>query len=193
MLGRGRRTAQHAGVAERIEPSGERVLEVSAAMQGSLSFKDPVNLRISGRFEGTLETLGSLTIGDRAQVEAQITGEAIVIAGRVHGKIVAKRSLTLIPPARVSGEVWTSCLAVEAGAILDGICHMEQAADTPQAPHRAGAGSLSAEEVAQYLEVEPSLVRQWAAQGRIPAVRDGESWRFEKERLDRWIASERSR
>ena len=182
MLGRDRRKGEAAPA-----PAEDRVLEVSASMQGTLSFKDPVNLRISGRFEGTLETLGNLMIGEKAQVEAQITGESITVAGRVHGKIVAKRSLRLIPPARVTGEITTPTLAIEEGAVLDGTVHMEEAAG--QAP----ALLLSIEEVAQYLEVEPTVVRQWASQGRIPAVRDGEGWRFEKQRLDRWVASERAR
>ena len=30
----------------------EKILDVDAAMQGSLTFKDPVNLRINGKFEG---------------------------------------------------------------------------------------------------------------------------------------------
>lgn len=181
MLGRERR--QSAPVAE---PAAERTLEVTASMQGSLSFKDPVNLRISGRFEGTLDTLGSLTIGDRAQVDAQITGETIVVAGRAQGKIVAKRSLRLIPPARVTGEIWTPRLSVEEGAWLDGAVHMTQ-------PSAASGEWLSIEEVAQYLEVEPTVVQQWAAQGRMPSVKDGENWRFERTRLDQWVAAERAK
>lgn len=171
------------------EPA-ERTLEVTASMQGTLSFKDPVNLRISGRFEGTLDTLGSLTIGERAQVEAQITGDLIIIAGRVQGKLVARRQLTLIPPARVTGEVWTPRLIVQDGAVLDGACHMQEAREADGA---SATQWLSAEEVAQYLEAEPTVVRQWAAQGRLPAVRDGEGWRFDKARLDAWIAAERAR
>jgi len=184
MLGRARRRGTESEPATSAE---SKVLEVTASMQGTLSFKDPVNLRISGRFEGTLETLGSLTIGERAQVEAQITGESIVVAGRVQGKIVAKRQLKLVPPARVTGELWTPRLVVEDGALIDGACHVGDMAEGTQ------VSWLSAEEVAQYLEVEPAVVHQWAAQGRIPAVRDGEAWRFEKTRLDQWIASERAK
>ncbi len=182
MLGRTRRATEGAATPQ--------VLEVTAAMQGTLSFKDPVNLLISGRFEGTLETLGTLTIGERAQVDAQITGESITVAGRVQGKLIAKRQLKLVSPARVTGEVWTPRLIVEEGASLDGTCHMEaQAAATTTTT----SGWLTIEEVAQYLEVEPSAVRQWATQGRLPAVREGEAWRVEKTRLDQWIATERAR
>lgn len=189
MLGRDRQ--KHAMPAA---PAEERVLEVTATMQGTLSFKDPVNLRISGRFEGTLETLGMLTIGERAQVNAQITGETITVAGRVSGKIVAKRQLMLIPPARVAADIWTPRLSMQDGAILEGACHMAAAADHQNQAAAGPSAALSVEEVAQYLELEPSVVRQWAAQGRIPATRDGSNgWRFDKSRLDEWIANERTR
>ncbi|MBI4313292.1 MAG: polymer-forming cytoskeletal protein [Candidatus Omnitrophica bacterium] len=167
--------------------AADRVLEVTASMQGTLAFKDPVNLRISGKFEGTLDTLGSLTIGEKAQVDAQITGEMVTVAGRVQGKIIARQSLRLVAPAHLSGEVWTPRLVVEEGAVLDGICRMQEAAAA------STSRWLSEEEVAQYLEIEPKVVRQWASQGRIPASREGEAWRFEKSRLDQWIATERSR
>jgi len=47
-------------------------------MQGNLSFKDPVNLRINGRFEGNLEVRGTLAIGSTAIVKADILGDNII-------------------------------------------------------------------------------------------------------------------
>ena len=68
---------------------GEKVLDVDASMEGSLIFKDPVNLRINGRFEGTLNTKGSLMIGENAVVIADISGDTIFIAGKVNGNVHA--------------------------------------------------------------------------------------------------------
>jgi len=45
------------------EEFAEKILDVDASMQGTLAFKDPVNLRINGKFDGKLDTKGSLTIG----------------------------------------------------------------------------------------------------------------------------------
>ena len=52
-------------IRRRGDASDEKVLEVDASMTGTLTFKDPVNLRINGRFDGTLDTKGSLTIGEK--------------------------------------------------------------------------------------------------------------------------------
>ncbi len=40
----------------------KKILDVDASMQGSLTFRDPVNLRIHGKFEGSLDTKGQLTV-----------------------------------------------------------------------------------------------------------------------------------
>ena len=63
----------------RREKQDKKVLDVDASMQGTLTFKDPVNLRINGSFEGRLDTKGMLTIGENASVRADIHGDEIVI------------------------------------------------------------------------------------------------------------------
>ena len=82
----------------------EKILDVDASMQGTLSFKDPVNLRINGKFEGTLGTKGNLTIGPSAIVLADISGDNITIGGKVKGRVTAREKLTLLPTAVLEGE-----------------------------------------------------------------------------------------
>jgi excisionase family DNA binding protein len=47
---------------------------------------------------------------------------------------------------------------------------------------------LTLTELAQYLSLHECTVRKYAAAGRIPAMRIGRVWRFDKEDIDRWIA-----
>ena len=56
------------------EPAAEKWLELDAATVGTLAFKDPVNLSIKGRFEGSLNTQGKLSIAEKAYVKANIQG-----------------------------------------------------------------------------------------------------------------------
>ncbi len=158
-----------------------RMLDVTARMEGSLVFQEPVNLRISGRFSGSLQTRGELTVGPQAEVQADITGESIIIAGRVNGKIVAQNSLRIIPPGVVTGEIWTPLLEVQAGAQIQGSIQM------------TGQGSwMGVQEVAEYLEVEPRLVEQWAREGKLPAAQQAGQWRFEKSKIDEWVSTQKS-
>ena len=154
----------------------EKVLDVDAAMQGSLVFKDPVNLRINGKFEGTLETKGNLTVGPTAAILADIVGDNIVIGGRVKGKITAKESLTLLPSAVVEGHIYPAKLNIAEGAILEGQCSMLH-------------DFLNTEELARYLEVDLNSIMEWANSGKMPGHKEGSEWRFERKAIDSWVAS----
>jgi excisionase family DNA binding protein len=154
----------------------EKVLDVDASMQGTLSFKDPVNLRINGKFEGNLDTKGNLTIGQSAIVLADIIGDNIIVGGRVKGNILAKESLTLLPTAIVEGNISPCKLNITEGAILEGRCSMLR-------------DFLNAEELSRYLEVELNSVVDWANSGKIPARKEGNEWKFERKAIDSWVAA----
>lgn len=167
------------------EEAQPRLLEVDASMTGTLSFKDPVNLQINGRFEGSLETKGSLAIGDKARVKATIQGEQIIIGGLVEGTVVASQRVELLRTARLIGKLTTPRLVVHDGAILHGTCDMPQPkADSPW---------MSLEELARYLEVDTGTVLQWVQSGRLPAQQDGAQWRFDRSRIEAWLAQEKIR
>ncbi len=170
----------------REEEPKEKILDVDATMQGTLTFRDAVNLRINGSFEGTLDTKGSLTISETAVVKAEIRGENIVIAGRVYGNVIAERELKLIPPGHVTGNITTPRLNILEGAILDGECHMT-APSANTSGHRKSI--LTAEELAKYLEVDTSMVFEWANSGKLPAYKDEDIWKFEQDKIDEWVAN----
>jgi len=154
----------------------EKILDVDAAMQGSLSFKEPVNLRINGKFEGNLESKGNLTIGQTAIVNADVMGDNIIIGGRIRGRITAKERLTLLPSAVVEGDIYPAKLNIAEGAILEGRCSMLH-------------DFLNPEELARYLEVDLNSVLEWAGSGKIPGAKDGGDWRFERKAIDSWVAA----
>jgi len=153
----------------------EKLLDVDAEMFGNLVFKDPVNLRINGKFEGKLEIKGSLAIGETAMVNAEIVGENITIAGKVKGKITATQRLSLLPKAVLEGEIRTKKLVISEGALFEGISHMI-------------SDYLNVEELARYLEVDTSTISEWVSSGKIPADREGDVLKFERNKIDEWVA-----
>jgi excisionase family DNA binding protein len=170
----------------------EKILDVNASMQGNMVFKDPVNLKINGSFEGSLTTKGNLTIGESAQVNADIIGENIVIAGQVTGDIIAERSLRLVSPARVIGDIKTSSLVIDDGAVLHGDCHMIfDETELTRLESKNKKGIMSAEEVARYLEVDINSVVAWADTGRLRGRKENGSWRFERNTVDEWVKNEK--
>lgn len=165
----------------------DKILDIDARMQGTIVFKDPVNIRINGSFEGKLETCGSLTIGENANVKADIKGDKMIIAGKVTGNLVANESISLIAPAVVLGNVQTPTLSVSEGAVLDGQLKMLDLGGFDSGQNRA----LTLRDVAQYLEVEAKLVEEWANQKKIPAEFQNGEWRFNRIAIDKWLQDEK--
>lgn len=154
----------------------EKILDVDAAMQGTMTFKDPVNLRINGKFEGTLDVRGNLTVGPSAAVFADINGDNIVIGGRVKGKIIARERLTILPTGIIEGDIFPTRLNVAEGAILEGRCCMLR-------------DFMNVEELARYLEVDLKSIVDWANAGRVPCLKEGDAWKFERKAIDSWVAA----
>ena len=158
------------------EQEENKTIEINAQMQGSLSFSDPVNLKISGQFSGNLNTKGILTIGETAQVEADIIGDNIVIAGKVKGNITANKMLALMPTASLRGDIFTPKLNIVEGALFQGSCQMME-------------NLLNIDEVAKYLEIEITEIESLALSGKIPAIKNGSQWKFERGKIDHWATT----
>ena len=155
------------------ETPEEKVIEINAQMQGELSFSDPVNLKINGRFSGRLEAKGTLTIGATALVEANIGGDNIIVAGRVKGNVIAKKMLVLMPSAVLNGDISTLRLNIVEGAVFQGRCQMLDE-------------FLTVDDLAQYLEIDNSAIIELATTGKIPAIKEGENWKFERGKIEQW-------
>ena len=153
----------------------EKILDVNAAMQGSLVFSDPVKLRISGRFEGNLDTKGVLIIGPTAEVKADIVGEDITVAGRIKGKIKASSIIRLTSTAQVNGDIETGKISIEEGASFVGKCKTVE-------------DRISLDELSDYLSVEENKIMEWVGDGKIPVKKDGERLLFDRREVETWIA-----
>jgi excisionase family DNA binding protein len=46
---------------------------------------------------------------------------------------------------------------------------------------------MTTKEVSEYLKLHEITICKYAAQGKIPAIRIGWVWRFDKDVIDRWI------
>lgn len=172
------------------EPVRERVLEIDAATQGALTFKDPVNILISGRFEGTLEAAGAITIGEKAQIRAQIQSGRVLILGEMVGDVVATESLRIASGGRLIGDVRTPSLVVDSGAVLHGEVSMIAAVSGQIESRLVTAGDLwDVDQLAAYLSVERSMIFEWADSGRLPGIKDSNGWHFDKRKVDEWVTS----
>ena len=47
---------------------------------------------------------------------------------------------------------------------------------------------MTPDDLAKYLEVETTLVHEWASSGKLPGTKSGDAWRFERAKIDEWVA-----
>lgn len=121
------------------EPAGSSAfLGKGSRITGKLSFEGPV--RIEGHVEGEITAQDTLTIGEAAVVVAQISGNAVVIQGRVTGDVVARKRLEIRAPGRLIGNIVTPSLVIHEGVVFEGQCTMgnapQAAAGEPARPEK---------------------------------------------------------
>lgn len=94
-------------------------------LNGELIFKDI--LRVNGHIAGYVQShQGTLIVDSMARVDANVEVAVAVIGGMVNGDIVAHQRVELGPEARINGNIWTQSIAIQPGAIFEGICRMLQ-------------------------------------------------------------------
>jgi len=52
---------------------------------------------------------------------------------------------------------------------------------------------MTTREMAEYLRLHQITICKFAAEGKIPAIRVGRVWRFDKEAIDKWISEGQSK
>lgn len=121
-----------------VEWSGflERGVKVEGRLETTGTF------RIDAGMKGHLLSEDTLIIGEHAVIDGQITGNEVIVAGRCDGIIRGKARVELQRNAIVAGEVHTSCLVLEPGAVFDGECFLSVSTEESSAiaiPVRSGA------------------------------------------------------
>lgn len=92
--------------------------------------KDKESIRIDGKFEGEIQTEGSVTIGENATVQADIKAGAVAIAGKLIGDITCEGRVKIFSTGSLEGKVTAFDLTIAEGASFNGECRMNPSAGT---------------------------------------------------------------
>ena len=82
------------------------------------------DMRIDGVLSGNLTAKGKIVVGKTGDVKGEITCQNCDVEGSVNGKLTIKDLLSLRATARFLGDIITTKLAIEPGAIFTGTCKM---------------------------------------------------------------------
>ena len=91
-------------------------------VSGKLNFDGTV--RVDGQVEGEISAQDTLIVGERAVVTAQISGNTVVIRGKVTGDINARKRVEIRAPGKLFGNIVTPSLVIHEGVIFEGHCSM---------------------------------------------------------------------
>ncbi|MBT8037519.1 MAG: polymer-forming cytoskeletal protein [Verrucomicrobiae bacterium] len=96
-------------------------------IKGSIKFSN--DLVVDGKIEGQINSDGSLTVGENAQIKAEIKTRSVIVYGKVHGNIEVTDKVELKANAELVGDIKAASLSIEPGAIFVG----KSAVGTPSA------------------------------------------------------------
>jgi cytoskeletal protein CcmA (bactofilin family) len=95
----------------------QTVLGAGSSIEGNLFTEG--NIRLDGKFKGTLRITGNVLVGQPADIQADINAQNISIAGSVRGNVIGDK-VQLLRTARVWGDITAAALRTEEGAFIDG-------------------------------------------------------------------------
>lgn len=100
----------------------ENVIGPTATFVGEL--KCDGGVRIDGVFQGTLETMGNVIVGETAKVVADLVGRNISISGAVKGNITASGRLEILSTGLVWGDIQVASFLIDEGGVFSGKSQM---------------------------------------------------------------------
>ena len=83
----------------------------------------PGTVQVAGSFSGNLSA-ESVLIEKTATVVGNISAEEVLCKGKVHGNIRATNKVKIAKEAEVTGDIYSSNLNIEKGALFEGRCSM---------------------------------------------------------------------
>ena len=78
------------------------------------------DLELAGRFEGIVSVNGRVFVGERAEVDADISASNIVVGGKVRGNLKATGRVEILPQGVLTGNLKSGSFAAADGALVKG-------------------------------------------------------------------------
>jgi cytoskeletal protein CcmA (bactofilin family) len=108
-----------------LPPTAFRVGE-KLAIKGEIAGEG--DLELAGRFEGVINVQGTVAIGDRAEVDADITALTIIVGGKVRGNLSAAGRVEILPQGMLTGNLRSGSFTAADGASVKGEVVVERGA-----------------------------------------------------------------
>ena len=113
--------------------SNEKTGELSTILGKGSLFEGKLNvehtLRVDGKFTGDITTTDALIVGKEGNINGNVEAKMLIVGGKISGTAKIKDKIVLETKAEFRGEMRTSRLVIDEGAIFDGRCSMKHGGD----------------------------------------------------------------
>jgi len=99
------------------------LLGAGTSIKGDI--KSNGDFRIDGSLIGSIHSKGKVIIGTTGKVDGEVVCQNADISGEVKALVTVSELLSLKSTSKISGDITTNKLAIEAGARFSGSCNME--------------------------------------------------------------------
>jgi cytoskeletal protein CcmA (bactofilin family) len=94
------------------------------SIEGRIEFEGTI--RLDGKVKGHICDVeggeGTVIIGEKAKIEADLKVDSAIIMGEVTGCIFARKKIEVYPPASVNGDMNAPVISIDSGAVFNGKC-----------------------------------------------------------------------
>ncbi|KUO48839.1 MAG: hypothetical protein APF76_18345 [Desulfitibacter sp. BRH_c19] len=106
----------------------DTIIGKDSNFQGNL--KGQGTLRVDGKIEGEVECQGDVVVGEGGFVSAGLKARNLLVAGIIKGNVSVSEKLEIASTGRIEGDISTSSLIIDDGALFQGSCQMTKAASS---------------------------------------------------------------
>jgi len=108
------------------EPETTAIILISLGTDITGDIKSTGDIRIDGTLTGNLNTKGKVVIGPTGKVNGEVICKNSEVSGTVEGRIIVNQLLILKASSKIFGDIATSKLSIEPGAVFSGNCKMSE-------------------------------------------------------------------
>ena len=115
-----------------------------ASVDGTIEFQGTI--RLDGSVKGKIKSNGgTVIVGEKAVVDAEVFVGTAIIMGEVRGTIDAEERIDVYPPGRVVGDIQAPVISIEEGGLFNGNCAMKNTSAIPNTKVNSSQKSTSIE------------------------------------------------
>ncbi|GBD93052.1 polymer-forming cytoskeletal [bacterium BMS3Abin05] len=125
---------------DKSEESFNNMGDINTIIGKGTTFEGTINVqnsvRVDGFFKGNIKSTESIVIGKDGEIEGEVEVKNALIGGKISGKLIASGRVTLENTSKFLGELKTTRLIINEGAVYNGSCEMPGGAKSIPAANR---------------------------------------------------------